>query len=50
MDMASRIRRWRMPEECIALVRLDRAGWTTLVVAMAVSGVILALMLNAISG
>ena len=48
--MASGIRRWRTPEECVALFKLDRMGWAVLTIAVGVSGVILGLMLRVVSG
>jgi hypothetical protein len=50
MEMSSRARRWRSPEECVALFKLDAMGWTTLAIATGVSGVIIGLMLRVVSG
>jgi hypothetical protein len=48
--MATRIRRWRTPEECVAALRLDAMGLIVLTIALSVSGLILGLMLRVISG
>ena len=48
--MASGTRRWRTPEECVALIKLDGMGWAILTIALSVSGVILGLMLRVVSG
>jgi hypothetical protein len=47
--MAGGARRWRTPEELAALLRLDRAGWVVLTIALCTSGVIFALMLRVVS-
>lgn len=45
-----RTRRLRTPEECIATVKLDRAGLVVLGVCLSVSGLIVALLVRAVSG
>jgi len=48
--MAIRTRRWPTPEECIATVKLDRAGMTVLAVCGSISAVMIALLVRVISG
>ena len=48
--MALRIRRRPTPEECVAALKLDRAGVVVLGIAVSISGVIIGLLVRAISG
>ena len=48
--MASRTRRRPTPEECVSSLKLDAAGMTVLGVCLAISGVIVALLVRAVSG
>jgi preprotein translocase subunit Sss1 len=48
--MATRPRRWPTPEECVASLKLDPIGFSVLCAAIGVSGIIIALLVRAISG
>jgi len=48
--MAIRVRRRPTPEECVASLKLDAAGWVVLSVALSISAVIIGLMVRAVSG
>ena len=48
--MATRVRRWPTPEECIAALKLDAAGVVVLCVTLSISAVIIGLLVRVISG
>jgi len=48
--MATRVRRRPTPEECMASLKLDKAGLVVLGVTLSISAVMIALLVRVVSG